>query len=211
MNRRTMIGWATAAVVLAISPIASAEEPPIKIGMSMAQTGGLAGGGKPSLLGIEIWRDDINAKGGLLGRKVELVVYDDKSSASETPALYSKLLDIDKVDLLFAPYATVPTAPIMPLVKDRGKLLIGNFSFQVNSKVHHDMWFNNAPWGPADSWATGFLRLGQKAGGKSIALLSSDQEFAQNLIKTARETAKKMGIPIVFDQTYPPSTAEFSS
>jgi branched-chain amino acid transport system substrate-binding protein len=82
MNRRTMIGWATAAVVLAISPMASAEEPPIKIGMSMPQTGGLAGGGKPSLLGIEIWRDDINAKGGLLGRKVELVVYDDKSSAS---------------------------------------------------------------------------------------------------------------------------------
>jgi len=81
---------------------------------------GLAGGGKASLLGIEIWRDDVNARGGLLGRKVELVVYDDKSSASETPAIYSKLLDVDKVDLLFAPYATVPTAPLMPLVKQRG-------------------------------------------------------------------------------------------
>jgi branched-chain amino acid transport system substrate-binding protein len=74
----------------------------------MPQTGGLAGG-KPSLLGIEIWRDDINAKGSLLGRKIELVVYDDKSSAAETPALYSKLIDVDKVDLLFAPYATLPT------------------------------------------------------------------------------------------------------
>src|SRR4051794_17561445 len=82
----------------------SAQQPPIKIGMSMPQTGGLAGGGKASLLGIEIWRDDVNARGGLLGRKVELVVYDDKSSASETPAIYSKLLDVDKVDLLFAPY-----------------------------------------------------------------------------------------------------------
>ena len=80
-----------------------AQQPPIKIGMSMPQTGGLAGGGKASLLGIEIWRDDVNAKGGLLGRKVELVVYDDKSSASETPAIASKLLDVDKVDLLFAP------------------------------------------------------------------------------------------------------------
>ena len=66
----------------------------------MPQTGGLAGGGKASLLGIEIWRDDVNAKGGLLGRKVELVVYDDKSSASETPAIYAKLLDVDKVDLI---------------------------------------------------------------------------------------------------------------
>jgi branched-chain amino acid transport system substrate-binding protein len=210
MNRRMLIGWATAVVALGLTSAAYAEEPPIKIGMSMPQTGGLAGGGKPSLLGIEIWRDDVNAKGGLLGRKVELVVYDDKSSASETPALYAKLIDVDKVDLLFAPYATVPTAPIMPLVKQRGLLLMGNFSFQVNSKVKHDMWFNNAPWGPADSWATGFLGLGQKAGGKSVALLSADQEFAQNLITTARDVAKKKGLNIVFDQSYPPSTAEFS-
>jgi branched-chain amino acid transport system substrate-binding protein len=212
MNRRDVFGWATAIALLGLTSGAYAQEaPPIKIGMSMPQTGGLAGGGKASLLGIEIWRDDVNAKGGLLGRKVELVVYDDKSSASETPALYAKLLDVDKVDLVFAPYATVPTAPIMPLMKQRGMLLMGNFSFQVNSKVHHDMWFNNAPWGPADSWATGFLTLGQKAGGKTMALLSADQEFAQNLATTAREVAKKLNIPIVFDQAYPPSTAEFSS
>jgi branched-chain amino acid transport system substrate-binding protein len=211
MNRREVIGWAAAATVIGLTSSARAEEPPIKIGMSMPQTGGLAGGGKASLLGIDIWRDDINAKGGLLGRKIQLIVYDDKSSASETPAIYAKLLDVDKVDLLFAPYATVPTAPIMPLVKQRGMLLMGNFSFQVNSKVHHDMWFNNAPWGPADSWATGFLALGQKAGGKSVALLSADQEFAQNLATTARDVAKKLNLPVVFDQAYPPSTAEFSS
>src|SRR5262249_39636095 len=133
MYRRTVIGWATAALVLGLSSVASAEEPPIKIGMSMPQPGGLAGGGQASLAGIAIWRDDVNAKGGLLGGKVELVVYDDKSSASETPALYAKLLDVDKVDLIFAPYATVPTAPLMPMVKQRGLLLMGNFSFQVNS------------------------------------------------------------------------------
>jgi branched-chain amino acid transport system substrate-binding protein len=211
MDRRTLLGGAMAIAALGTTSVTRADAAPIKIGMSMPQTGGLAAGGKASLLGIEIWRDDINARGGLLGRKIELVVYDDKSSASETPAIYAKLLDVDKVDLLFAPYATVPTAPIMPLVKQRGMLLMGNFSFQVNSKVHHDMWFNNAPWGPADAWATGFLGLGQKAGGKTVAMLSADQEFAQNLITTARDVAKKMNMPIVFDQTYPPSTAEFSS
>src|ERR1700716_971841 len=211
MNRRRVFGWAAAIIVLALTSDASAEQPPIKIGMSMAQTGGLAAGGKASLLGIEIWRDDINARGGLLGRKVELVVYDDKSSAAETPAIYAKLLDVDKVDLLFAPYATVPTAPIMPLVKQRGLLLMGNFSFQVNSKVGHDMWFNNAPWGPADSWAAAFLDLGQKAGGKTVALLAADQEFAQNLVLTAREVAKKLNMQVVFDQAYPPNTVEFSS
>jgi branched-chain amino acid transport system substrate-binding protein len=211
MNRGTIFGLVAAAILLRAMPGANAEEPPIKIGMSMAQTGGLAAGGKASLLGIEIWRDDVNARGGLLGRKVELVVYDDKSSAAETPAIYAKLLDVDKVDLLFAPYATVPTAPLMPLVKQRGMLLMGNFSFQVNSKVGHDMWFNIAPWGPADSWATAFLGLGQKAGGKTVALLAADQEFAQNLAKTARDVANRNGMPIVFDQAYPPSTVEFSS
>src|SRR5881398_1958627 len=210
MKRRTLLGGTIAAAVLGLASGAGAQQPPIRIGMSMPQTGGLAGGGKASLLGIEIWRDDINAKGGLLGRKVELVVYDDKSSASETPAIYAKLVDVDKVDLLFAPYATVPTAPLMPLVKQRGLLLMGNFSFQVNSKVGHDMWFNNAPWGPADSWAASFLDLAQKAGGKNMALLTADQEFAQNLALTAREVAKKRGISIVFDQAYPPNTVEFS-
>jgi branched-chain amino acid transport system substrate-binding protein len=210
MKRRTLLGGTIAAAVFGLTSAAIAQQPPIKIGMSMAQTGGLAGGGKASQLGIEVWRDDVNAKGGLLGRKVELVVYDDKSSASETPAIYSKLLDVDKVDILFAPYATVPTAPLMPLVKQRGILLMGNFSFQVNSKVGHDMWFNNAPWGPADSWASTYLELGKKAGGKSVALLAADQEFAQNLAKTAREVAAKLGMQVVYDQAYPPSTVEFS-
>src|SRR6478609_1576235 len=215
ISRRRLLATASAGAALAASigltSSVRAQQPPIKIGMSMPQTGGLAGGGKASLLGIEIWRDDVNAKGGLLGRKVELVVYDDKSSASETPAIYSKLLDVDKVDLLFAPYGTVPTAPIMPLVKQRGVLLIGNFSFQVNSKVGHDMWFNNAPWGPPDAWAASFLDLGQKAGGKTVALLAADQEFAQNLAKTAREVATKRNMQVVFDQAYPPNTVEFSS
>src|SRR5947208_4138414 len=192
MKRRTLLGATVAAAVLGLASSASAQQPPIKIGMSMPQTGGLAGGGKASLLGIEIWRDDVNARGGLLGRKVELVVYDDKSSAAETPAIYAKLLDVDKVDILFAPYATVPTAPLLPLVKQRGLLLMGNFSFQINSKIKHDMWFNNAPWGPADSWAASFLELGQKAGGKTIALLTADQEFAQNVAQTTRGVRKKL-------------------
>src|SRR6478609_4185257 len=215
ISRRRLLATASAGAALAASigltSSVNAQQPPIKIGMSMPQTGGLAGGGKASLLGIEIWRDDVNAKGGLLGRKVELIVYDDKSSASETPAIYSKLVDVDKVDLLFAPYATVPTAPIMPFVKQRGLLLMGNFSFQVNSKVGHDMWFNNAPWGPADSWASSFIDLAQKAGGKNMALLAVDQEFAQNLALTARDVAKKRNVPVVFDQSYPPNTVEFAS
>jgi branched-chain amino acid transport system substrate-binding protein len=73
------------------------------------------------------------------------------------------------------------------------------------------MWFNNAPWGPADAWALSYLTLGQKAGGKTIALLSADVEFAQNLTATTREVLKKLNMQVVFDQKYPPNTVEFSS
>ena len=74
MKRRTFLGGAAAVAALGKGSLALAQQGPIKIGMSIAQTGGLAGGGKASQLGTEIWVDDINAKGGLLGRKVELIV-----------------------------------------------------------------------------------------------------------------------------------------
>jgi branched-chain amino acid transport system substrate-binding protein len=195
---------------LLFSSVAAAQNP-IKIGMSMPQTGALSGGGKAALVALRMWVDDVNAKGGLLGRKVELIAYDDQGSASMTPGIYTKLLDVDKVDLLIAPYATVPTAPLMPLVKQRGLLLMGNFSFQVNHTVKHDMWFNNAPWSTAASWFDGFFQAGDKLGAKTIAFLAADQEFAQNLGNGARELAKQRGLKIVYEQNYPPNTVDFSS
>ena len=79
----------------------------------------------------------------------------------------------------------------MPLVKQRDLLLMGNFSFQVNPTVKHDMWFNNAPWNDAASWSDGFFKAGTELGAKTIAFLAADQEFAQNLANGARELAKK--------------------
>jgi branched-chain amino acid transport system substrate-binding protein len=196
---------------LAFSALALAQQAPIKIGIGIAQTGTLGGGGKAALLALQMWVEDVNAKGGLLGRKVELLAYDDQSNPATTPGIYTKLLDVDKVDLLIAPYGTVPTAPIMPLVKQRGLLLMGNFSFQVNHTVKHDMWFNNAPWGDATSWTEGFLRVGQNIGAKTIAFIAADQEFAQNLANGAKEIAKKSGLQTVYEQNYPPTTVDFSA
>ncbi len=211
MERRTFLSLAAMAATSAAMPSAWAQQQkPFKIGLSMPQTGGLAAGGRASQLGLEIWRDDINAKGGLLGRPVELIIYDDKSSATESPAIYAKLLDVDKVDMIFAPYGTVQTAPVLPVAKQRGMVMIGNFAFQVNAKIRHDMWFNVAPWGPADSWGNAFLDIGQKAGGKTLAVLASDQEFSQNVAKAAKDVAISRNIPIVFEQNYPPSTVEFA-
>src|SRR5438128_1971081 len=191
-TRRKVLGAAGAAALTGSLPgRAFAQAGPVKIGMSMPQTGSLGAGGQAALVALRMWVDDVNQKGGLLNRKVEFIVYDDQTNPNNALAIYTKLLDVDKVDLLIAPYGTVPTAPILPLVKQRGLLLPGNFSFQVNAKVQHDMWFNNAPWGPPDSWPDSFLEIAQKAGAKSGAFLTADQEFAQNLVVAARDVAKR--------------------
>src|SRR5882762_9429396 len=196
---------------LAFSASALAQSAPVKIGIGIAQTGTLGGGGKAALLALQMWVEDVNGRGGLLGRKVELLAYDDQSNPATTPGIYTKLLDVDKVDLLIAPYGTVPTAPIMPMVKQRGLLLMGNFSFQVNAKVQHDMWFNNSPWNDASSWSDGFFKAGTSAGAKTVAVLAADNDFAQNLANGARTLAQKGNIKSVYDQNYPPATTDFSS
>lgn len=210
--RSKWLGWLAAAglALTATAPVA-AQQAPIKVGLGIAQTGALSGGGKAALVALQLWRDDINAKGGLLGRKVELISYDDQSSAQTTPGIYSKLIDVDKVDLLIAPYGTVPTAPLMPMMKQRGLLLMGNFSFQANHTVKHDMWFNNAPWSDAGSWSDGFFKLAAGANAKTVAFLAADQEFAQNLANGARKIAQQLGLKTVYEQNYPPTTVDFSS
>jgi branched-chain amino acid transport system substrate-binding protein len=212
-TRRKVLGAAGAAALASAVPgkTAFAQQGAVKIGMSMPQTGSLGAGGQAALLALRMWVEDVNQKGGLLGRKVDFIVYDDQTNPANTPGIYTKLLDVDKVDLLIAPYGTVPTAPIMPLVKQRGLLLMGNFSFQVNAKVQHDMWFNNAPWNDASSWSDGFFEAGKKAGAKTVAVLAADNDFAQNLANGARELAKKANIKSVYDQNYPPTTTDFSS
>ena len=212
ISRRNWLSIAGAlAIALGVSASPAQAQQSIKVGMSMPQTGSLGAGGKAALVALKMWVEDVNAKGGLLGRKVELIVYDDQTNPALTPGIYTKLLDVDKVDLLIAPYGTVPTAPIMPLVKQRNLLLMGNFSFQVNHTVKHDMWFNNAPWSTAASWFDGYFIAGQKLGAKTIAFLASDQEFAQNLANGAKELAKNGGLKTVYEQNYPPTTVDFSS
>jgi branched-chain amino acid transport system substrate-binding protein len=210
ITRRTILKAAGAGALSVALPV-RAQGNAVKIGMSMPQTGALGAGGQAALVALRMWVEDVNKRGGLLGRKVEFIVYDDQTNPANTPGIYTKLLDVDRVDLLIAPYGTVPTAPIMPLVKQRGLLLMGNFSFQVNRTVRHDMWFNNSPWNDAHSWSDGFFQAGIKLGAKSIAFLAADQEFAQNLANGARRIAQASELKTVYNQNYPPTTTDFSS
>src|SRR5574338_1706087 len=105
-----------------ISGAQAQNKEPIKIGFSMALTGPLAPNGKQALVGAKIWEEEVNKKGGLIGRPVKIVYYDDQSNPSTVPGIYTKLLDVDKVDLVVGGYATNQNAPAMPVVIQKGKV-----------------------------------------------------------------------------------------
>ena len=184
---------------------------PIRIGFSIAQTGPLSAAGKSGLLALEIWRDDVNSRGGLLGRLIELVVYDDQSNPALVPSIYTKLLDVDRVDLLIGPYGTNLTAPLMPLVKQRDLLLIANFALEANEKIRHDKYFNNGPFGSAKRMVASFLGLCKKLDAKTIAIVATDSESSQNTAAGVRAMLTDYGLQAVYDQSYPPNTIDFSS
>ena len=203
---------AAIAFILALGARAEAQNKgPIRIGFSIAQTGPLSGAGKSGLLALGIWRDEVNARGGLLGRPVELVVYDDQTNPALTPSIYTKLLDVDKVDLLVGPYGTNLTAPVMPLIKQRDLLLIANFALDANEQIRHDKYFNTLPFGSAKNVAVPFLDLCKKLGATTIAIVATDSESSQNFAAGMRAKLKEHGVQAVYDQSYPPNTVDFSS
>jgi branched-chain amino acid transport system substrate-binding protein len=204
---------AGATAALTVGAAAQSGEP-IKIGFSMALTGGLAPNGKSALLAQRIWEEDINAKGGLLGRPVKLVYYDDQSNSATVPGIYTKLLDVDKVDLLIGPYATAQVAPAMPIVMAHNKVFIGLLGLAVNTEFKYPNYFAMIPSGPdpKGSISQGFfdLAMAQSPKPQTIAIVAADQEFSRNASDGGRESAQKLKLKIVYDKTYPPSTTDFS-
>jgi branched-chain amino acid transport system substrate-binding protein len=208
--------FAAAAVAMLLTP-AKAQTPsgqPVTIGFSMALTGPLAANGKQALLGMKIWEEEINAKGGLLGRPVKLIYYDDQSNPSTVPGIYTKLLDVDKVDLVLGPYATAQAAPAMPVIMQKGKVFIILFGLDVNHEFNYPKFFAMIPTGPdtKPSFTDGFFEVAaaQNPEPQTVALVAADQEFSRNACDGARDNAKKTNIKVVYDKTYPPSTTDFT-
>ena len=146
----TALAISLAALLLALAPrIANAADtPPIKIGFGMALSGPLAGGGKSALVAMQMWAEDVNSRGGILGRQVQIVHYDDQSSPSTVPTIYAKLLDVDKVDLVISGYATNQIAAAMPTVISRGMLFFSLLGTAVNDNFKYDRYFQLNPNGP---------------------------------------------------------------
>ncbi|HXZ00154.1 MAG TPA: amino acid ABC transporter substrate-binding protein [Stellaceae bacterium] len=210
---RPLAALATALLLLAATA-AGAEEEPIAIGMGMALTGPLAGTGKASLLATEMWIEETNAKGGLLGRPVKLVFYDDQSNPANVPGLYSKLIEVDKVDIVLSGYATNMIAPAMPVVMQHGMMFLGLYGLAVNREFHYDRYFHIVPAGddPGLDFSRGFIEvaMGMEPKPRTIALLGADAEYPQTALSGARVNARKHGLEIVYDQNYPPGTVDFA-
>lgn len=193
---------------------ASAQQQPIKIGFGMALTGPLAANGKSALLGMKIWEEDVNAKGGLLGRPVKLVYYDDQSNPSNVPRLYAKLLDVDNVDIIVSGYASNMIAPAMPIAMQRKKVFPALFGTGINSQFKYDKYFAMIPTGPdpKPAFTKPFfdVAMAQDPKPKTISLAAVDAEFGRNVCEGARKNAKGASLKIVYDETYPPATTDFS-
>jgi branched-chain amino acid transport system substrate-binding protein len=200
---------------LALAGTAFAQDkPPLKIGFGMSLTGPLAGNGKAALIAMEIWRDDVNGKGGILGRKVDFVYYDDQTNPATVPGLYTKLLDVDKVDLIVSGYGTNVIAPAMPIAMQRKLTFMGLFGLNVNKKFSYDRYFQIMPAGPEPGigWSQGYFNAAMALQPKpqTIALVGADAEYPAMALEGAREHAKRSGLKVVYDKTYPPNTVDYS-
>jgi len=203
-----------AAVLLACAaPVTRAAEP-ITIGLSIELTGPLAVVGKTGLLAMQIWAEDVNARGGLLGRPVKLVFYDDQSNPSLVPGIYTKLIDIDKVDLLVSSYGTNLVVPALPVVIQNNRVFFGLFALAANSKFHYPKYFSMLVFGPdaVKTFSKGYfeLAMAQTPKPQTVAIVAADAEFSRTASDGARENAKAAGLKIVYDRTYPPTTVDYT-
>src|SRR5438477_7136929 len=191
-----------AAGVLFAGAARSAE--PITIGLGMALSGGLAAGGKSALLAMQIWRDNVNAKGGLMGRPVRLINYDDQSNPATVPGIYTKLLDVDKVDFIVSGYGTNMIAPAMPVAISHDRLFLGLFGLAVNSEFHYPKYFSMLPTGPdpKHAFSEPFFKVAMAADPKpkTLALLAEDSEFPKNASEGVRDFVKQYELDLVYDR-----------
>jgi branched-chain amino acid transport system substrate-binding protein len=211
--RRALYACIAAAMLLCGGATARAAEP-ITIGLSMELTGPFAVVGKTGLLAFKIWEEETNAKGGLLGRPVKLVYYDDQSNPATVPGIYTKLIDIDKVDLLVSSYGTNLVVPAMPVAIQHNRLFFGLFALAANEQFHYSKYFSMLPFGPepVKTFAEGYfdLALAQNPKPKTVAIVGADAEFQHKATDSARNHAKAAGLDIVYDRAYPPTTVDFT-
>jgi len=190
-------------------PIVNAQQP-LRIGASLSQTGPYAAAGQNELRGYRLCAKHANEKGGVLGRRIDLIVEDDQSKAPTAVAIYEKLITQRKVDAILGPYnssiveavADVAEKHRMPMVAASGSVTSiykkgRRFVFMVNS--------------PSEVYLEGFIDMAAKRGLKTVALIHEDTLFPKAAAQGALELAKKRGLSVVLVEALPKGTTDFSA
>jgi branched-chain amino acid transport system substrate-binding protein len=191
-------------------PQASAGVEPIKVGVTVSLSGDYAAPGSEELQGIEMWARDLNARGSLLGRPVEIVYYDDKSDAATSEALYERLVSEDKVDLLLGPYSSGLTLAASRVAERH------HFPMVATGASSTDIWSRGNKYifqvdAPADTYLDLVINSAKKAGLSTIALIYEGSDFPRQVAEGVRAQAAKQGMEIVFDEEYAQGSSDFAA
>jgi branched-chain amino acid transport system substrate-binding protein len=190
------------------------SDEPIRIGYCLSLTGPLASNGKTARLAHQIWENDVNRRGGLLGRKVAMVCIDDQTNPKLVPDIYKRLLDDEKVDLVIGGYGDNSVAPAMPLIMERKRYLVALMALAVNASLDYSNYFVMIPTGPrpAEALTEGFFELaaGQSPKPQSMAILAADALFSKSPVQGAKAHADRHGFEVVSEELYPLSATDLA-
>jgi branched-chain amino acid transport system substrate-binding protein len=209
MIRKFVMAAATAAAALALSTAANAADP-VRIGVALSQTGNLADSAGPYFKGLDLWREQANARGGLAGRPIEFVVYDDRSDPATAARLYERLITSDKVDFVISSLGSA-TAATGSGVAEKHKTLMINGGGAAEAIQQRGFKYVFQTAARISAYADGVIPLIEKYKVKSIALVSRDYAAARDISKAIKESLAGHDVNVVMDEYFPAGTADFSS
>ncbi len=201
---------ALAGVMFASLPLPVDAQTPIKIGASMSVTGTYAKPGTYQKQGYDVCIDELNAKGGILGRKVELVIYDDQSAPATAVRLYEKLITEDKVDAVMGPYSSAVSEAVANVTEKYKKVMVAPLA-ATTSIFKKGRKYIFMVITPAENYLDGLIDMAAKRGLKTVAIINEDTLFPKASASGTAEAAKKRGMQVVLQEAYPKGNTDFSA
>jgi branched-chain amino acid transport system substrate-binding protein len=208
MTRTLTAMLALLAVLAASAPVGA--QGPLRIGASLSLTGEYGKIGKYQHEGYKLCEKDLNARGGLLGRKVELVVYDDQSMTATAQRLYEKLITEDKVEAVMGPYSSGITESVAGITEKYKKVMVAPLA-ATTSIFKKGRKYIFMVISPAEVYLEGLIDIAAKRGLKTVAIVNADVLFTKTSAQATAEIAKKRGMQVVFQEAYPPKNTDFSA
>ncbi len=207
---KQLTGFAIALLVVAGSATPAATQAPIKIGASLSLTGTYAALGQNQSRGYQLCAKHVNEKGGVLGRKIEFVLYDDQSQPATGVRLYEKLITQDKVDVVMGPYSSAITEAVAN-INEKYKMPMVAPMASTTSIFKKGRKFVFMVQSPAEVYLEGLIDMAAKRGLKTVALINEDTLFPKATVQGTIELAKKKGLQVVFVEAYPKGNTDFSA